>query len=105
MGGSPIPHLDARPTRQKKCVVCKEWFPADLFPRDRGNPDGRRNECKACRSERRKKHSQGSGRIIPPRTLRVLRGLRVLGVSLPWLACTYGYSAETVRRALKTATR
>ena len=102
MGGSRIPHVEARPGRQKKCVVCKEWFPAELFPRDRGNPDGRRNECKACRSERRwaRRHSHGSGRSIPEETLRTLRGLRELGISLSWLSCVYGFHEETLRRAL-----
>jgi hypothetical protein len=38
---------------EKWCSTCKDWWPVKCFNADRRMPDGRRNECKACRKERR----------------------------------------------------
>lgn len=60
-----IPRVAVGPERPKHCSLCGEWFPTDCFPRDKHNPDGRRNECRACRSERRKELNNGATRFRP----------------------------------------
>lgn len=35
----------------KRCVRCRETWTLDDYHRDPKQPDGRRNECKACRKE------------------------------------------------------
>jgi len=38
----------------KWCSGCDEDWPVECFSRDRSRPDGRRNQCTACRSKRRR---------------------------------------------------
>jgi hypothetical protein len=61
-----IPHVEPRETRLKRCSgPCRELLPITCFPRDRHNPDGRRNECSACRQERREQLAAGAPRRRP----------------------------------------
>lgn len=65
------PRVEPRPERLKRCTLCKDWLPVvECFQRDRHNPDGRRNECRACRSERREQLRWGMPRFRPWQRLR-----------------------------------
>ncbi len=59
------PRSEPRPDRMKRCAACQEWFPVTCFHRDPGNPDFRRNECIACRQERRRILRRGARRLRP----------------------------------------
>lgn len=59
-----IPRVCPR-DRLKCCTRCDEWFPIACFQRDKQNPDGRRNECRSCRGERREALRFGAERARP----------------------------------------
>lgn len=68
-----IPRVIPNPERMKRCTgMCGQWLPVVCFQHDSGNADGLRNECKACRSERRAELQEGAARCKPWR----LKGLR-----------------------------
>ena len=68
-----IPVVVPRRDRLKRCTgPCAQWLPVDCFSRDIGNPDQLRNECCACRSERRGELERGASRCKPWRR----KGLR-----------------------------
>ena len=46
----------------KRCNTCHEYWPLSCFQRDRQRPDMRRNECRACRQERRAALKAGAPR-------------------------------------------
>lgn len=61
-----MPRVEPRPERLKRCHgPCGELLPITCFSRARANADGRRGECRACRSERRAELAHGSVRFKP----------------------------------------
>lgn len=68
-----IPRVEPRASRQKRCSTCREVWPIGCFQRDRKNPDGRRNHCRACRKERREALKNGAERRRPWETGESLR--------------------------------
>ena len=61
-----IPRGKPRPDRTKKCTgPCAQWLPLVCFQFDSKNPDGLRNDCRACRSERRAELQVGASRCKP----------------------------------------
>jgi len=64
-GNAWIPRVEARPQRRKRCSSCQEWLPIECFHRTPQNADGRRNDCGACRKERRLELKAGAPRLKP----------------------------------------
>lgn len=63
---TPIPRLEPRPGRLKRCSRCRLWLPvSQSFTRDRACPDGYRGECSDCRRERRRALEHGARRCRP----------------------------------------
>ncbi len=61
-----IPRVEPSPDRMKKCSTpgCG-WWPITSYQRDKNNPDLHRNQCKACRQERRSQLRKGARRLRP----------------------------------------
>jgi len=62
-----IPRVEPRSGRLKRCnnPRCRLWLPIDEFQRDGRCADGRRGECKDCRSRRRRALKLGFRRFKP----------------------------------------
>jgi DNA-directed RNA polymerase subunit RPC12/RpoP len=39
----------------KECIKCKKKYPLDMFHKNSQSPDGRKHECKNCKSKMNKK--------------------------------------------------
>ncbi len=63
--GKFVPRAVPNEGRRKQCTQCLEWWPISCFQRDAHNPDGHRNDCKACRQERRRELVEGASRCKP----------------------------------------
>lgn len=59
----PVPRRMTELGPEKRCVVCGEWWPLDFFHKDPAQFDGTRNECSACRSEKRNPRRRELARI------------------------------------------
>lgn len=46
---------------EKQCSKCKQVLPVELFFRDKGKKDGRRNQCKKCEAPRKKQWWENGG--------------------------------------------
>lgn len=60
-----ITRVTPRPGRLKQCCRCRDWQPLRRFGVERRLPDGHRNECLACRNDRRRALKQGAPRVHP----------------------------------------
>lgn len=52
---------------------CRDSWPMDFFSVDKQNADGRRNECGACRKERRVALARGAKRARPWQLVKAQR--------------------------------
>lgn len=65
-----IPRAKARQARLKRCNHCGELLEARFFGDDCSRADGKRGDCKACRSERRLDHLAKVGELTSEQKAR-----------------------------------
>jgi hypothetical protein len=102
---APYPRVEPRWSRMKRCCACKEYWPIRCFQRDRKNPDMHRNECRACRKQRRDQLKAGAPRRFPWETHRTLKDAALAhGLNPKTVSARINRYGWTLYRALKVPT-